>query len=590
MKKYSTISLSIVLLAGITIGAAFWARLFFTALQTYRSPVHPVELFAQPSTPPLTNRVVMVVIGGLGYDDSLALDMPVLAQLRRAGAAFAVESSPPTYSQTAWATLLTGAPPDTNNAPPVNLPPEKLRPLQVDTIFSRAQQAGQKTAVLASTEWQTLLAAEQIGFTFFVNAFDPQADRLVVETALPVIESTPSGLVLVYLSELDFIGRNFGGPDSPAYRQAAQQVDAYLGRLWAATDLSHSVLVVLSDHGQMGNGGRGGNEVEVIWQPLVLIGEHIIPGDYSDIHQTDIAPTVSALLGLPPPALARGRILFETLELSEQDRAAIQLSLARQRIDLARAYLAQIQSTPAPLPDQLVTDLRQAERTLIAKNPDGALQLGLLARQEADARINAAKSNRLQAEQRARLAIVLPAGLVWLILIWRRRGRHTGSVIVAAAIAAGLFHALFRLQGYGYSVSSIGNFTDFAFDATRWAAVGLLAGGGILLLLLLLANESDWLTLLGTGYGFGVLVTFVFALPLGWAFWQNGLAPTWHLPEIVTAFWQILALIQVMVSAVLGLLLPWPIMVFAVFVHQIRRRLSKTRPQPGADILPGLRL
>jgi hypothetical protein len=102
----------------------------------------------------------------------------------------------------------------------------------------------------------------------------------------------------------------------------------------------------------------------------------------------------------------------------------------------------------------------------------------------------------------------------------------------------------------------------------------------------MLVNEKNWLISLGTGYGFSVLVTFIFALPLFWAFWQNGWEVEWYLPAIQTVFWQVTSSFEVMIAAIVGLLLPWPIMLLNVFVNLVRSYLDETK----SSELSGLRL
>jgi hypothetical protein len=154
-----------------------------------------------------------------------------------------------------------------------------------------------------------------------------------------------------------------------------------------------------------------------------------------------------------------------------------------------------------------------------------------------------------------------------------------------------LYHGLYQLQGYSYSLSAFPDFSSLPIDVARRTAVSLFAGGGLLLIFLMLTGEGRWHILLGTGYGFSVLVTFIFMLPFWWGYWQNGFTPALYLPEVVPAFWQITSGFEAMVAATLGLLLPWPIMAFALFVNFIRHRLSETKPpKPKQDVLPGLRL
>ena len=588
-RKHSSIGLSILVLAGIIIGTAFWIKVFYNSIQNYQSPLQEVGLLPQTAPPAQTTSVVMVLISGLGYDDSLALNLPVLEQLKQAGATAAIQSTPPTYSQTAWGTIITGAPSETNDAPPADLLLEELRPLEIDTIFARAHDANLTRAIFGTAEWGRLVSSIQLNHTFFANDTGPIADRAIFEAALPIIETNDTNLVLLHFTQVDSAARLQGGTSSEAYRQAALAVDNYLGQLTTAMDLSHSVLVVLSDHGHIAKGGHGGNEVEVIWQPLVMIGQNIIPGNYSDINQTDIAPTISTLLGLPSPTASQGRILFEMLQLSEEVQSIAQLSLAKQRVTLAEAYLTRIRGAEVSSPDQLAIDLTQAQTALTKNNVSGAFQLATFAQEEADTQIALARHNRLKTEQIFRLVVAGLIMLVWFITIWRRRGFHAGSIVIAAVLTVILYHTLYQIQGYNYTLSSIRSFETLPIEIARRTAVSLLVGGGLVLILLMLTKEDNWLTMLGTGYGYGMLVTFIFSLPLFWAFWQNGFVITWHLPEVVPAFWQITVLFEVLAAAILALLLPWPIMMLNLFVSLIRHYLSDARSQKP-DALPGLHL
>ncbi len=589
-KKLISIGLSILLLATIIIGTALWIRVYFDSIKNYRSPLRQVELAPQPSiSPGPTNRVVIILISGLGYDDTLALNLPVLEQLRQAGATAAIESIPPSYAQTTWATLITGAPPETNDAAPVDLPLAEIHSLETDTIFAQAQAAGLKTALLGLAAWSKLLPQGQINHSFFVNEAGPAADQAIFEAALPLIENDQADLLLFHFTQVDEAAQASGGTASEAYRQAAAQVDAYLNQISAAMDLNRSVLIVLSDHGHIAKGGHGGNEVEVIWQPLVMIGENVIPGNYSDVSQTDVAPTIATLLGLPVPTAAQGRILFELFHLTQAERATAQMALTRQRVALTEAYLSQIGGPESKLPEQLLADLDRAQGALEKNNLGGAFQLAGLAQTEADAQMAAARHKRLSTEQFRRFIGASLIALLWFVTMWHRRGFHAGLIVIAALLTVALYHTLYQIQGYSYSLSSVKPLTELPLEIARRTAVSLLVGGGLVLVVLMLVKEDNWLTLLGSGYGFGLLVTFIFALPLLWAFWQNGFVVTWHLPGVLPAFWQLTALFEVLASAILALLLPWPIMMLNLFVSLTRHYLSGTRSQKS-DVLPGLHL
>lgn len=529
----------------------------------------------------------MVIIGGLGYDDTLTLNLPTLERLQQVGASAAVQSEPPTYTQTSWATIISGAPPDTNDAPLFDRPDETLYRPQIDTIFARAHAAQLKTALLGQVIWRKLVPSEQVDRAYLIDDAGPAADELVYEAALPLIRDETTNLVLLHFSQVDQAVTDQGGVEELPYAQAASQVDSYLAEISAATNLNNAVLIVLGDHGHLASGGHGGSEPEVVWQPLVMVGKNIVPGSYSDIRQADLAPTVAALLGTAPPTAAQGRVLFEMIRLSEPDRALIQQILAQQRLALAEVY-------PAPLPparSQLFREnLKRAQVSLENGNINGAYELTKLTQQEIDTFLAVTRHDQLQSAKLPRLPVALLVPLIWLMLMWRRRGPQVASIIAASLVTVGLYHGLYQLQGYSYSISALGDFSDLTFETARRVTVCFLIGGGFLLIFLMLINEIHWGILLGTAYGFSVLSVFLFILPFFWGYWHNGLTVAWPLPDVTAVYWQLSSALETVFAAVLGLLLPWPIMILSLFVNLIRRRLSDNRPRTKPDALPGLRL
>ncbi|MFN8454375.1 MAG: alkaline phosphatase family protein [Anaerolineae bacterium] len=584
-----SLGLSLLALTILIIGSALWSRQLYTSIEAYRSPLREAKLFPQtPQSQAITSKVVVVMISGLGYEAAQTLNLPVLDQLRQAGATAAIQSAPPTYSQTAWATLISGAAAEINDAPPVDLPLTRLHELEIDTIFGRAHAANLPTSLLGPAEWRRLLPNDQITYPFFVDQPGAESDAAIMEAALPILANSDIKLTWIHFSQVDVAGQSQGAA-SEAYAQAVTQVDNYLGQISQALDLHQAVLVILADHGHAPDGGHGGDEAEVVRQPLAAIGQGIVPGRYSDVHQTSIAPTLATLLGLAPPTATQGRILFEILRLTERERAMAQLTLAQQHVLLAQAYLAAFTNPPTQVPEAIATNLARAQTNFIANNINGAFQLAQLTQQEMDHYLQTTRTGWIRIEQGLRLAVTGVIILVWLVTLWRRRGLHAGSILIAAIFTVGLYHSLYQLQGHRYSVSALRDFSEWPLDITRRTAVTLLAGGGLMLIFMMMAREGNWLTLLGTGYGFGVLVTFIFTLPLAWSFWQNGFILRWYLPAILSAFWQVTGLLEVMIAAILSLLLPWPLMGLNMFVIWMRRRLDESRARKS-DALPGLHL
>jgi hypothetical protein len=146
-------------------------------------------------------------------------------------------------------------------------------------------------------------------------------------------------LVIMLVGAVDAAGHAHGG-DSPEYRQAAEIADRALARALAKIDLSQDAVVITADHGHTGRGGHGGLEPEVLTVPLILAGAGVKPGATAvDAHLIDIAPTVSALLGIPAPGHGLGHTLTELLQLDPQQVAARKIA-DETRLTLTRGVVA----------------------------------------------------------------------------------------------------------------------------------------------------------------------------------------------------------------------------------------------------------
>ncbi|HRV91418.1 MAG TPA: alkaline phosphatase family protein [Anaerolineae bacterium] len=588
MKKYLPVLFSICILLGLIIGAEAWLRALYESARQYRPPLHGDTLPAEPLTLPKTAKVVIVLLSGLGDEDFQSFDLPVIEQLAQTGVSSTIQSAPPTYSQTARMTLITGASPELNGAAPIDLPFEAMAVPETDSIFARAHEAHLKTALLGLADWRGLVPREDLDETFLVESSGPEADQTILNVALPLLKEDQVDLLLIQFTGLDFAASQQGGTSSDAYRAAAIRLDNYIGQISRIMNLDTSVLVILSDRGHISSGGSGGAEIEVAQQPLVMNGYGLTSGQYSVIAQTDIAPTVAMLLGLPAPHQAQGRILFEMLNLSLEHQTLAQIALTRQRLTLAERYLASIQGPEAHLPDSLFTDIEQAANNLAENNINGALQLALLTQKSADAAMAAARHNMIQGARWPRFLAAVVLAFSWFFVLWRRRNAHAGLILIATIVTLALYHTLFQLQGHSYSISAF-ELAAMPFDVARRMGVSFLAGGALVLLFLMLIDERNWLTLLSTGYGYSLLTVFVLALPLFWAFVQNGLVINGYLPSVNLMFWQVTSLLEILVAAIIGLIIPWPIMALNVFVNFVRRHLSDSQSKSGRDPLPGLR-
>lgn len=448
-----------------------------------------------PGGPPLTSRLVLVVLDGVRVD--AAAGMPNLQALAAKGSSGVATAELPTLSNPGRATLSTGASPEvhgvTNNA--------RFSPPPVDSIFSLAKKQGLPVTIYGSYYWRrafgdSLEASRLHSFEKELGP-SPDADRLVewqqgvCGEMFPTLAGVERGLIVVGLTATDEAAHDFGG-ESLEYLRVVAAVDECLGSLVQVLGRDDTTFVAVADHGHIqrrGQGGHGGSEPEVVSTPLVFAGRGIVRGSGWKARHRDVAPTISALLGLPLPANNQGEILFQLLKLSDQDRAALEARAAEQRTVL-----------DGGMPDR----------------------------------------NQLEADgRRSRAALSVPAMLWFAALIvgclWTGDAKRlAGAVVVHLAV----YFALYWAFGLGYSLSDIVREENLNWFFLRNAAAAAMA--------LLVAMQFLKADALRTA----IIVTSVFGLRIAWVWYDSGLIMERVMPDLSQGFMAYLDLLHNLTVAV----------------------------------------
>jgi hypothetical protein len=456
--------------------------------------------------------------------------MPFLNQLRSQGAWATVHSRTPSYSEPGYSVLMTGAWPDVSDGPAMNLDYADIPTWTQDNLFSAAHRAGLKTAVSGFIWFQKLIPQNAVDASFYTPGEDRVADVAVVNAAMPWLQSGDYQFVLIHIDQVDYAGHHEGGPQSPNWDAAATRSDDLLKQIVSTLDLKQDTVLVVSDHGQIDRGGHGGQDPIVLLEPFVLVGAGVKPGQYPDMQQVDIAPTVAALLGTNIPATAQGVAQTSMLNITAEQQASINTALAAQKSQLLSAYQKAIGYSASVQP------------------PSDSVAGMILA-------MDQAKANRQNAEQIPRfvLAIILaliPAG----ILFWKRN-RKVAWVLGGAILFVFLFNFGYAiLAGRTYSLSSVDSTSDIVVFTAGTASASLA------LAWLALIYALDWPRSTPREAAEGVLA-FVFvtlyllSLPILLSFAVNGALVTWTTPDMATMFLGFLSLLQALIIAVVGILL-----------------------------------
>ncbi len=498
----------------------FGATSLIDSLYAYRSPLR--EIAPQPAQPlgqPLTRRVVFVLIDGLRLDTSLRPDvMPYLNELRQDAAWATMHSQPPSYSETGYSVLFTGAWPDISDGPAVNLDYEAIPTWTQDNLFAAAERAGLQTAISGYYWFEKLAPQSAVQAGFYTPGEDKVADRQVVDAALPWLESGDYQLVLIHLDQVDYAGHHEGGPIDERWNDAARRCDDHLREITAGLDFSQDTLLVVSDHGHIDQGGHGGQDAVALLEPFVLVGAGVKPGQYEDVYMVDVAPTLSVLLGLNLPASTQGRALTDMLLLSAEQLAAIQSADTVQKQQLTDTY---------------VQAIGEDEGQSMAE----------------------ARSARLAGERLPRLLLALVVLLIpAAILVWKR-SRLVAWLLGGAVLYVMVFNLRYAiLSGRTYTLSSVASPNDLIVYSAVTAAIALVVSW-LVVMLGLKALRGGVRTAAETSLGLTLVVIFLLALPVAVSYVLNGPVVGWTLPEFNSMFLAFISLIQGLMVSVLGILL-----------------------------------
>ena len=144
-------------------------------------------------------------------------------------------------------------------------------------------------------------------------------------------------MILHYLG-LDHIG-HAGGPQSIHMGPKQVEMDEVIRRIYRELEMEKSLIVVCGDHGMNEVGNHGGSSPGETSPAMLLISPGIgkpnpvpLPQSenfryYESVEQSDIVPTISALMGLPIPQNNLGVIIPQALDLMPQ---SVGLRLLRQ--------------------------------------------------------------------------------------------------------------------------------------------------------------------------------------------------------------------------------------------------------------------
>jgi len=534
MKKSLWLVLGILGLVIIVGGVGLWAFQMIDSIYTYRSPIATMPPTpGEPLGTPITRRLVFVLIDGERLDTSLNTQvMPTLNHLREIGASAAMHSQAPSFSEGSYTVLLTGARPYLDDGPAFNADYPDVWTFTQDNLFSDAHRLGLRTAISGYYWFEKLVPQDAVTDHFYTPGENRYADDDVVAAAIPWLQAGKDQFILIHLDQVDYAGHHEGGAKAPAWNEASTRVDEIISKIVSTLDLSKDTIIICSDHGHVNAGGHGGADPVALLEPFVIAGAGIKPGNYGDIEMVNVAPTLAAILGNNIPASAQGRVLTEMLNLPTATLDKVITDTKLQQTQLLETYVAAIGK---PLKNGVVPPL-----TTVA---------------DFQKVIEGLRNSKLLGERipRAILAGLLFAGmLVWFL---KFAGKKAG--LLAILSAANLAIAVI---GYGIMTKWIYSFSTLAGQTPMIVfSAGIALVSSVALWLFYMFTQKAFkagdLSAAFSSEGLTWSLLLIISIPVLINITLNGFLPTWTLPNISLSFIGLLAMLQLVLLSLFGLLL-----------------------------------
>ncbi len=294
-------------LLGITVAALAHVQghwLYYARLNDRAPAAHLARPDDAKSASP-ARKLWIVVLDGLGWDRAQAL---LASPFGLEAMARPLIVDFPSLTFPAMVSIATGVPPDESGVRIDRKPPYAAW----DSVSKRAAAAGIPVRISSN------------GFGEFAALLEPPAE-FTSESVDEFLRTPGEGreLAWIHFEPIDQAGHDHGAA-SEEYADASRRGVEFVERLASRLDFRRDALVVLSDHGHRAVGGHGGLEPEVIGATFLARGGPFSKGRLSDFAPLrDVAPTLSAALGVSSPLDSIGHAMGDVFREPLESRAAV---------------------------------------------------------------------------------------------------------------------------------------------------------------------------------------------------------------------------------------------------------------------------
>jgi hypothetical protein len=307
--------------AGLVLG--FTAALGISAYLIHKKffdwkPVYPTEPTKEINTAgPLAKRVIVVVIDGCRLDRFHEAEKPYLEKMMAGGTVYdSVETTYPARTVVCFSSMFTGAVPESHGITS-NLV-LKLG-LKVESIFDVLRRHGKKGRLVGIAHLIDSFGDDVASVTSV--AHNDKIDQNLIAAARRELKEHDPELLILQLLAVDQNG-HVRGTYYPEYVERIEITDRLIEDFmhWCEENGyldEETTVILMADHGQgRGIGAHGHLSEGERYVPFAMWGSGITKGQTVERPSSilDVAPTISYLLGVEPPAGSTGRVLEGALE------------------------------------------------------------------------------------------------------------------------------------------------------------------------------------------------------------------------------------------------------------------------------------
>ena len=304
----SALRIAAVALGAAVLGTVAWRRF------ARRLPRYPARNGDVPLSCTRAERVYVIVVDGCNRERLWQANTPAIDRLAREGTEYLkVEPAYPARTVVCFSSMLTGAAPHehgmrSNFAPRLGV--------RCESVFDVLERDGRRGRLVGIAHLLDPFGEDVVSAVTSVQPTE-RIDHSLVAAAREVVERDDPDLLVLQLLAADQLG-HVRGVRNREYLGQLEETDGhvadFLAWLGERGKLEDATVILMADHGQgRGIGGHGHLDWGETPVPFIVHGVGAVPGAVShEPHNVcELAATVSALLGIEPPAAARGRPLVQ---------------------------------------------------------------------------------------------------------------------------------------------------------------------------------------------------------------------------------------------------------------------------------------